>query len=294
MGVSETYFTRDTTATGAAALIQDWLAKRTAMQWSNQGVVGVRVAVEGDKRKAALLVPPGDLFPGTNTIMQIPSAGSIPFLNGASNPDLLRVVLQLRLNFDTTRTTLRYLSGIPDANTHTDPATFETGAYVPWYKAYSSWWKSMVDNAWAVKGIDKSSNNPLTPIIGLSKQAAPPSFMGIHLAGQPAPAIARGDKVSCRGFRPAKGVKAATINGTWYVDSVDTTTFPDEFVVYLRGSQLIDPALQRFTDASTLQRIRYSLYPIQSVTWVRAGIHKRGRPSIAPRGRRLTHVSLDP
>jgi len=294
MGVSETYWTRDTNASGAAGLLQQLLSLRSQMMWQNQPTVGVRVAIEGQKRTAALLVPPKDLFPGTNQLVAIPGTGVQPIAGRGTDPDLLRTVLQLRLNYDDGRSTLRYLSGIPDISTGTEPTTFDNGKLASWFKSYTTWWNFLVDSGWMIKCLDKSPQNPAFSPIGLVKQPLGNMFTGVALPAVPAPNIIRGDKVLLRGFRPAKGVRTATMNGTWYVDSVDSTTVAGEVIIYLRGSQLVDPALQRFTDMSTVQKAVKTLRAIQAVTWVRAGIHKRGRPSIAPRGRRLTHVSLDP
>ena len=295
MGVSESWYTPNlASASSASSQVQQWLALRTAMMYSNQFTVGVRVSVVGQKRSSVLLVPPYDIFPGTTALITIPTSGSIPSDGNPGTQAQLRAALQFRLTFDSNRTKLRYLAGIPVTIEGTEPATGQVVSDPGWFKAYTAWWQWMVATGWGILANQNSVVNPGFAVQGLVLSATTPSQVGIQVSSVLTPGIVVGQKIHLTGFRPAKGTRGPTINGYWYVSSVNTTLISGSTIYFLQNSSLVDPTQQRITGTSLITPFAQAVFPAQNITWVRVGIHKRGRPSIAPRGRRLSRPTLDP
>lgn len=294
MGVSETLYTPDVSGSQLATVLQKYLQSRFNLLFQNQYMVGVRIALYGSKRQSVVLLPPYDVLPQTQLTVQIPASGKLTAGQSFGSPDQLRGVLQNRISYGDTRNVLRYMSGIPDEVSATEPATVNFGRDPSWKQALDNYYAGVVADRWQIRARSVTGANAPASVTGVTSEAAAPSLLGIVLPAATAPPIVQGSQVSLQHFRPAKFTRSATVNGTWTVDSVNATLVPGSLIVYLRNSGTIDPATVRLTALSTIQLIGYQLYPIQQMTWVRVGIHKRGRPSMAPRGRRLARPTLDP
>ena len=294
MGVSETYHTADVTPTTALARVQTFLQYRFAMLYPYQFAVGLRLATYGAKRQSVVLLPPYDRFPGTNSFLQIPSTGNYKGESNQPNADQLRAVLQCRYSYDNTRAVYRYLSGIPDEVSYTEPNTVDFSKVPNWYQAFTAFKNNLISGGWQLRAKAITGINAPAAVTGVTSQAAAPSLLGIVLPAATAPPIVQGSQIQLQHFRPAKFTRNPSVNGSWTVDSINTTLVPGSLIVYLRNSGTIDPTTVRITALSTIQLVSYQLFPIQQMDWVRIGIHKRGRPSMAPRGRRLSRPTLDP
>ncbi|MGH3526754.1 MAG: hypothetical protein ACRDQ6_05515 [Pseudonocardiaceae bacterium] len=294
MGASETLYTSDVSTTILAKRITRYLAARFLLLPPAVFAVGVRVALYGAKRQSVALLPPYDVLPQTTIEVQIPAHGQYFGKNVTNKPDQFRASLQNRLSYDNTRNVLRYMSGIPDAVSATEPATVDFSGAIDWYTFLSEYYALLVSDGWQIRARAVTGPHAPTSVTGVTSMAASPSLLGMILPAATAPPIVQGSQVALQHFRPPKFTRSATVNGSWTVDSVNATLAPGQLIVYLRNSGLIDPTTVRLTALSTIQLIGYSLFPIQAATWVRVGIHKRGRPSMAPRGRRLARPTLDP
>lgn len=294
MGVSESWYSPDVDIPGLAKVLPRMLSARFQMLYPNQYMVGVRVALYGSKRQSVVLLPPYDALPQSTDVIQLPTAGGQKPGRLGLGPDQLRSVLQYRVYYGDTRTAIRYLSGIPDSISATEPATLRPNSGIPWWQAYNYWVERLTADGWQIRARAVTGPNAPASVSGVTAMAAAPSLLGIVLPAATAPPIVQGSQVSLQHFRPAKFTRSATVNGTWTVDSTNATLAPGSLIVYLRNSGTIDPTTVRLTALSTIQLIGYSLFPVQKIGWVRVGIHKRGRPSMAPRGRRLARPTLDP
>jgi hypothetical protein len=294
MGVSETWYSPDVSSSKIGQTLQAMLAARFALLGPNQFAVGVRLALYGAKRQSTVLLPPATTIPGDTSVTIIPVSGTYKYAASSPGTDQLRGVLQYKLGYGDTRSVLRYMSGIPDAVSFTEPATINYGAEIRWFQALKRYFDLLISAGWQIRARAVTGPNAPASVTGVTSQAAAPSLLGIVLPAATAPPIVQGSQVSLQHFRPAKFTRNATVNGTWTVDSVNATLTPGSLIVYLRNSSTIDPQTVRLTALSTIQLIGYSLFPVQAIDPFRVGIHKRGRPSMAPRGRRSARPTLDP
>lgn len=298
MGWSETYWTRtNVAATNIAPMISGLTAKRSMVAWTNQQFAGVRVADLGTdvnelvgKRKSILLLPGAGKLNGVS--YGIPTTGSLS-VTGVVNeprPDQVRSALNLRLGWGDGYSTTRYLVGVPDKVSSTEPATLDLGADGLYLTSLNAWRAELTDR-WAILAKVQPPDEPYIPGRGLTRREASPTDLGVLVDSTATPSILFGEKVHLRGWRSKKkGV--ISLNGTYRVSGVNTTLSPGQVIYYIGNTAGANPF--DYPIFGTIQRVRNYLAAIQEVTPVRVGIHKRGRPSTAPRGRRLTRVSLDP
>lgn len=294
IGVSETFYTPNVSDVTAAGILDQMLANRKALMFANQFFVGVRLSVYGSKRQSTVLLPGAVQFPGTTRTLTIPTKGTRPYATLSTGPDQVRAVLQYRLGISTGHVSNRYLSGIPDDISATEPMTYVPGNSSDWVKAWNAWRLGLITDGWQIRARLYTGDYTPIPPIGVTVQTAAPGLLGVVLDSTAAGGFNRGLKIALTGWRPPKGERASTLNGTWIIDSVNDTLEPGETILYLRGSAGIDPTRQRFTDTTRVQLVGYDTFPIISIRPIRVCTHKRGRPSMAPRGRRLSRPSLDP
>lgn len=294
MGATESYYTADLDPPKAADRINALLAARNKLLWKSTFWTGVRVSQYASLRRSQLYIPGITPFTGTTTVLTVPGVG----VNGGTTeelrPDQFRAVLQWKAFFDVDRVSTRYLSNIPDALSATEPNTVDLTANPAWYSAFKRFRDLLVNDGWQIRARLRVGDDAPWPVSGVVTQPVAPSDLGIKVVSMGAPAFVVGGKITLSKFRPAKGTRDKTVNGSWTVDSVDTTSYPGFTIVYLRNSDGIAPASVRITDASRIQNVHYGLFPIQSGYYNRVGIHKRGRPLGSPAGRRLSRPSLDP
>lgn len=294
MGVSETWLTRNVSPGSLNTVINQFLQARYALMFDNQFPVGLRISTYPSvDRQSFLIIPPSGSPPFAAGVINLPQNGFNKSGQGPYQPDLLRVAAQLRVSFGTNRQANRYLAGVPDANTYTDPSTIANTGFPAWTNALVAFIAFAEANL-QIEAIADSTVNPPGAIIGIVNAAAAPTQVGIVVSSATAPNIRQGDRVMVQKLRPAKGTRNPTMNGQWTVDSVNTTLQPGNTVFFLRNSESITASTQRITTASTIRKYSKQAYSVTSVELVRYLTHKRGRPSIAPRGRRLSRPTLDP
>lgn len=295
LGWSETYWSRGLVSPATmASLITQYCDQRTSFMFNNQEVVGVRCAeIEASgiagtvKRKSFFLTPGNWLFPGTNSQILIPSRGKL-VLAGARNPDQVRAAIQLRLTYDVGFTTTRYLAGISDQVTFTEPGSVNFNGDPSWHSAYQAY-LTHLETVWAIRARTNISIDPEIDVEDLTNASVGPSNLGVIVSTGVGPSLLMSKKVQLKGFRPCHR-HVASINGTYRLASINTTQIPGKIIYYLRGTE--GATAGDYKTLGTIQQVNYVTQSIQSAYAIRVGIHKRGGPSTSPRGRRLTRATL--
>lgn len=292
MGWSETYISKDVAANGAAAVIQRLINARNQILWREENKwVGVRDAIVGLTRNSQAYLPGSNKYFGGGTLT-VPAQGQRVSLGGSTEtPDQLRAVLQFLVIFDGTRKAIRYLSGIPDGLSQSEPGTFNLTANPDWVSNFNAFLDLLVSDGWRVQGIVAPTPLNNVPVQALVVHDPAPGLLGIGMTSATLPALGDPPLVHLRGFR-RRGRGGVSLNGKFYVDSVNTTLRSGLTFWFLRGTSGNNP--EDWKVLGKVQPVVNSDFAIQSTRIYRVGIHKRGRPSMAPRGRRLARLTLDP
>lgn len=294
-GASTTLLTNDVTVTRARAAIQAYVTALNNTMYANQSILAVRVGIYGTPRSSVLVIPPTGRIPGDTATLNIPPYGAIALdAESYGPPAIFRCAVQYRVTYNNTYTASRYLPQPPRGVIGTDPSAFAFGSGNPWITDFAKFLTLLENGTYFLVGRSRTGNYAQQSIVGLVQSGADPSLLGVVIAGGGTSAIAQGAKVIVEKTRPPKGVRGPTINGTWIVDSVVTTTTPNITTIFLRSSQAVQPAMVRITAFSRISAYGTQPYAIQDTEILRVVTHKRGRPSIAPRGRRLSLGTLDP
>jgi hypothetical protein len=294
-GASESYLTPAAAPATLITQINRMLNLRSQCMFDTQYIQGVRISQYGNTRRSTLLLPLGGPWPDAgNGQIVVPAKGGYIQANYGTPPTEFRAVLQVRIGFDNpVRYATKYLSGIPSAMIQAEPATISFGGAPSFLNAMNAFYTYLQSNLWQIGGTNLAAGS--FQIVGVVQQSAAPNLLGVQIAAATSPSITQGQRVKIQGTRPAKGTRGATINGRWSVASVDQTGLPNFVTVYLQNSQLVVPSMVRLTGAtSILQPVVPLTFPISNYNIFRAGIKKRGKPSLSPRGRRLTRYTLDP
>lgn len=298
-GWSETYYTPDLAGIAIADAVSNMVVGRASFLFPNDYVSGVRLSVVVTTtpgrvratRVSRLLRPGPNQWPDPGIVTSIPAAGLLPPADSAQRPDQVRAALRCSVGFDGGRSTIRYLAGIPDSVSAFESETYDPNGYVLWNQRFVQWRNALISGQWALKAQSHDAGFTAIPVIGLSGGAlAGPWGVVVDSSGG-VPPISQGDRVHLKGFTAAAGI-AGTVNGVWTVESVTTAGVPARTTILFRLSSAIN-SLQ-VGHLGSITRVGEKLYPFQQWVGTAVGIHKRGRPSLAPRGRRLIRESLVP
>lgn len=294
MGFSETWWNNSSSLASVAPQIQKLVYARMAMMYDDCYLVGVRISLVGGVRQSTVCLPGDNILPDGVTNLHLPYQGGVPSLNPKPVESQLRQVVQIYVSYGINQKTVRYLSSVPADVCLTEPFGSGVQGDVTFFDAYANWRKLLVNSNWGIMTRQLTGAGAPVPILGaeVGTQTAP--LLGITVLAATAPPFAQGLKVAVQHARPPKGTRTSTLNGTWIVDSVGPGSQTGTTNVYLRGSEGVLPTSVRFTDKSTIALVQLGFTPISWIHSMRAGIHKRGRPSMAPRGRRLSRTTLDP
>lgn len=295
MGVSESYYSKSQDIKALPDAISALLSKRAALMYDDCYFVGVRVSAYPTIRQSSVLLPGIASSVLLASSVKVPSAGTYSLATPGAVESQLRQTMQVSLGFNSTNTVPRYLSGIPQFITATEPATLNLSGAGRWLTAFNAFAAELIAN-WQIRArVPLPVINPPAPQIqNVISQTAGPSLLGIVISSTPPVTLQQGNRIQLTHFRPPKFTRLPTVNGMWTIDNLNTTMQPGSTVVFLKHSAAIDPTTVNFTDQSRLGLVAYQLYPITSFIPVRINTHKRGRPSMAPRGRRLSRPTLDP
>lgn len=306
VGVGESWITPSLSPNDATTWIRNWLTRRFNLLCNSDFPLGVRVKVYGSTRQSTLLLPNGGVpIPGATNILAFPPSGANNTLDGSIDNAPVRNVLQLQVQFGAGRKTSKYMSGVPRAILGTEPYAFDAKTNPGFFATLTNYTTWLQQNSAMLEAQDWETYK-LSSVTGLVNQGAAPSLMGLVVPTVQGGAINAGDRVQVSGFRPLKGQKGPTINGTWTVDSVVANAGPPaSTTLYLKNSQGVDITTQRVVPntrgpgldptGSRVRKIVKKLYTINAAFPMRATVtHKRGKSSLSYRGRRQSNPSLDP
>jgi len=290
-GASESYITADISAGGLGARVQGLIDVRNALLTDQVEWTGVRIGL-ADGSRSSSFYPPGTYSEANAGIdLVVPTVGTRSDANPNNEADQARSTLQLRVVYDTGRSTTRYLAFVPDAVVHREP-----GSYVPsdspgWATAFDTFVNELVSNEWALRARDRNASFGPKSIISWVQSATAPLNLGVEVLSASAPTVTKEDYVRISGVR-RRGTDKTSYNGRYKVADINTTLIPDCVVIFLATTETGDPASVKIPGKITTERFTYE--PMLNVFVVRGGIHKRGRPFATPRGRSSTRVKLDP
>jgi hypothetical protein len=300
-GFSETFITPNFGSDVATRdSIQQLLLLRAATLDASIYLSGIRLTIlPADPnqlpgpRMSRFIRPPGGYFNGVMGGISLPSNGTYVNTLPQGQEAFALADLLLQVQFGQNQWTRKYMTPVPQALIGREPETYRAGKAPQWEAARDAYCAYLTNQGYQVRGLNFTANPPFA-IAGLQVQAAAPGLLGVRITTNAAPSISAGDTVLLQKFRPAKGTRNPTINGTWSVDSLDTSNAAQYTVVYLRNSAGIDPNSIRFTKRTTLRLRAYGYFPITQIVFDQVVTHKRGKPGGGTRGRRLSRPSLDP
>lgn len=304
MGASETWITpQQTSASTARNAINNLITARNKCLPNNIYWVGVRISQWSDPatpgvglRRSQLMLPGSQVWKTGGDSITVPAQGTIdPTVgDGSFYPDQFRSCVQHRVTFDTDRNATRYMVGLPRAGFDGVSEGYNLAAIPRSLRTNLVAYYQLLIASWQLQALDRTAANlPVVPV-GISAGPQTPPLTGISFNGARPASFSMGARIQLQGFRPKKGTRSPTLNGTWYISSVTDGTPVGGWTLYLRSSEAVIPGDQRFTDRTKVYLYKNTLYGISLIQPVRAGIHERGRPTGSPRGRRLSRPTLDP
>lgn len=285
-GWSETYWASAGSQSGFTTILQPVLNARASLLTDIHYILGVRVSEVGSARKSRVFTP-GENAVDFQTFLNVPAAGMYPTPNAQTQWDQIRACGHLYWLNAGNLLGLRYLAGIPDITSKTEPDTIDITKPAQWWRNFRTWGTALTAGGFAIRTLDKGAGNPEQRINNWVTQVAAPQILGAQISSPPGILLNPGDKVQIRGVKMrASGLQSP--NKLWVVDSSVTNAGLGIQTVYLRGALGIDPS-----DIKSLGYIRKVLYtyPAIETGQIRSvGIHKRGKPYGSPRGRTVRKV----
>lgn len=281
MGWTETWWKEQSDFRDLAPIISRFLDHRNTLLTTMHNVIGVRVSEEGKVRKSRLFTP-GFNDVGAGASITVPASGDYPQTSEFVEWDQVRAVMQYDTIRDGVTLGKRYLSGMPDLTSRTEPGTIDGSKPAKWWEHWRSYCNFIKSNGFAVKILDKRDSNPEKKIVKWVTRALAPNIAGVVTKLTESVNVAVGDKVLIRASKmKTQGTKP--INGNWVVDSVVDSDPDQTRTIFLRGTELYD--VDKIKTLGNIRKLAYDYAVPQLIDWVRAGIHKRGKPSNSPRGR---------
>lgn len=290
-GPTETYISKDLTLNTVTPAVQALITARNKMHFQDTLWAGVRISTEGAKQRS-VFYPPGDYEPFvTGQLLTVPPRGLIVPNIETTRADQAKSCLQIRLTYDVDRRCIRYLALPPDSVLMDEPESVNLDANGAYSTAFGEFRALLIGSAWAIKGRMRTALFAEIPIENWVQSATSPTDVGVVIPSLPAPGIKVRDFISIKGVR-RKGLDRLSYNGRYIVSALNTTLLPDKTIVYLRGTEIGDPASVKLL--GTIQRIGHDYFPILNMEGLRAGTHKRGKPLGSPRGKSQKRPTLDP
>jgi hypothetical protein len=318
VGWSESWYTREGTAEACILTMEKYMGLRQKMlppSWSIMGLRAGRTSLstaETDGRDALrqsqVYYPTVREFEKGPQTIKVPGDGTFTPAGNPGQEVIPNVCLQERITFDTNRSTSRYLVGVPLLDLTDTPGGDNL--------AGQDLWKGFLDQLEVlVRGDDTEAgrggplfikartgsiiNTNTWSIKGWGLTESYPSDVFFVTGTDQLGSLAIGDLVHIRNSKLIPSVsfggaaKQQQMNGTWYVGSIALGVPAGGFAqVTLKGTKGI-PA-QQMKNFGTWQRVRFALFPVQNMQDVRLRTHKRGKPTLVSRGRRLSRIKLDP
>jgi len=293
-GDSETLWTTGGSPSQVTANINAYLKARMLIHSDATVALGVRVAIEGSPRGSVLVRPPGGPLPGGGGTILVPKTGGYAtYLEKVPLFTPWRQCLQVAFQYNGVYQANRYFSDIPKAVVGSEPQTWLPNGNVSWGRDLGALLQLMTGGQYYIKALLRDDKYAALPVSKLAVSGTTPSLLGIVVAGNLGTQFNPPARVLLQHFRPAKGTRGPTINGQYTVDSTVVSGTPPVTTIFLANSQTIDPSAVQIRPSSTISLwgkgiVALTNYRIQQVV-----SHKRGKPSVLPRGRVLTRATLD-
>jgi len=285
-GWSESWWKNAATLGALQEPVGVMLALRQAMLSTRVACLGVRISTFRLDRTGRVYAPGiSAMFRGGPSIT-IPEFGSIEDRPTGNDPitfDQVRACLRYEVVDGARRLSYRYLCGIPDQVSLTEPAVTHFGAPATWWLAYNAWRQYMRVN-FLIHATKTGAVGETIPIIRWARIDAAAGVIGcVTKAGGPLNPL-EGSRVVVTGVRMrARGVRSP--NGVWVVDSTANGVAPEQ-TIYLRGSETRDIAQIKSPGKVRIQQD--ILVSFDDLFPFRTGIHRRGGPFGQLVGRRTT------
>lgn len=267
--------------------LQQWVERRNNLLDSNHQIDGVRVATTASPKVSRLFVP------GLNVIKRDPLqdvSTTIPLKGGytsgsSTTPswDQFRSVLHVRVTTADGKSSLRYMSGIPDITSGTEPATLNSTAPAAWWDKFREFERYSGEEGFSVQHSAQDRNTGYADIEYFVSRATAPNLLGLVVVGDSwNPAVgasAPGCQLSGQRLKASAGFKLA---GHYKVAAVATES--GRRVIYLQDTD--GAALAYIRSPGRVRTTSFGTSPIVSMTPIRVGIRQRGNGSNRVVGRR--------
>lgn len=288
-GWSETWWNEGTAYGNIADKVNTMLEKRANLLSQRVSFGGVRFATDGVQRSSRLILPGERILDGQKVV--VPASGfradapSIGAGEDRETYDQVRAALQIEVVAFGQRMGLRYMAGIPDQVSLTEPAVLDTGHPPKWWEAFKSWQSAMKAGAWRIRYTKKAGGTAVGPVARWVKQGAAPGLWGAVTLNTATIGANVGDKIIVRGVRMnAAGLRSP--NGTQYVDSKVTDNAAGTTTFYLRNTQDLD--IDRAVSLGDVRKQEFDYVVPTRLDPYSVGTHRRGGPFRRRRGKRST------
>lgn len=298
-GWSEAWYTRgDVSPSTLGTLVQTYVNLRLGMLRPYCNFESVRLAVVPDDviigkaaRSSRLLVAGNNKYPTEAETLKLGEFGTYAGVESDAGMEQVRSNLQLRLFWGTNSTT-RYLVGIPDGLSITETGSCEFDRVPVWGAKYIAW-AAFVKDKLAIAAHTPEATDHTYEVRAVSDSTESPSHLEFQVPDTPTQGWTVGDKIQVSGFRYKRSVLHPSMNGRYKLHTIALGT-PRSGVNTYTMREIVGIPAADIKVLGTIRRIQRRRTAIEGIDPFRVGIHKRGKSSSVPRGRRLTRVSLDP
>lgn len=299
MGFSDTWCSKSIEESALGPNVKKLVELRLAMLSSRFRLQGVRLSqmppgvfnVQGI-RASRLLVPGVNSYPSAGVTLTLDEVGTFGAESAVNPVEQFRSNLQVRLRFGGARSTTRYIVGVADGLSFTTAGTINPGTAVDWLKAFSDWRAEVLLN-WGLIARSGVADDPYYDIQAWTRKTVAPLQLGFVIPTPTPLDWSSGTLIALEGVRVKKDQPKVSLNGRYHISSVlPETPSAGLSTIFLRELDSVEPAIIKIL--GKVRRVRKSVYYPTLMDTVRLGVHKRGKPALSPRGRRLTRTSLDP
>jgi hypothetical protein len=226
--------------------------------------------------------------------IDIPLRGALSSTALERAPHSTNLALQTNVKLQDFRQFPRYLVGIPHGALTAGDGAFRNDNPPEFWTAWGVWRSHMLNGRWQIRARTLTPDAPDVQATGLVNLAAPNGNLqviipsAVNVAFDPATRL-----IHLHGFRRKRRAPGISINGKFYVESVDTVTTPVPGIGYsLRGTDAI--IASDWKVLGKIQAVLYNYFAPTTIDTDSVVTHKRGRPFGGRHGRRLIRESVDP
>lgn len=278
-------FSSQSSLQAACASINRLLQYRAQLLFDAAYFMSVSIASEVNRASSWLLGVGSTPWPDKRSggIITVPKGGQRA--TSPSSPDaraaMMRncVIVEQQYDFGH-RKSRRYLAGVPEGALGQD---LSSGRVQLQFQEEPAWFSDLgvfggyvTNGSWYLKAKNRTAPYNQQDVYNLVVAASSPAQVGVVLPGSLDTAVWHlGSRVDLSHFRPRRGqCPCPSINRRWVVASVNQTLIPGFSIVYLRGSETIDPTV--YEHLGSIQLVNYTYYTVDSFNPVSGGVHNRG------------------